>query len=299
MEGRCNSGLKKVGRVKKYLLLGDLGTAGSAQSLLDVTVDGELEGGEGTDHDNTGTQAQEETTDTELTSEADEAGGDRTSAGGLVDLGEEGIGGLGDNGGGHTGDQTRSQVDGGQGRAREVLLGASSLEDGLRDTLENDELGHGVGDLLEQDGAESRVETADKTILLQDTGETTNETSGESGLGDETNTGGLEGAKGNIGEELGDTGRNQVDGGTVVLGGLHAQGINEGLLPELVTSELEGSLQEVTGKGGAESGHESASTLSLDDLTESSAHTLMVAIEKDDEGLIIHIGLQSETGRLI
>jgi len=264
-----------------HLSLANLNTAGGAQSLLDVTVDGELESSEGTDHDDTGTQAQEESLDPELTSQTNEAGHNGSSARGLVDLGEEGISGLGDNGGGNTGNETRSQVDTGQGGIRQVLLGSSGGEDGLGSTLENDELGHGVGDLLKQDGAESRVETAENTILLQDARETRNETGGEGRLGNETDTGGLKRAEGNIGEELGDTGRNQVDGSTVVDGVLLTNRLDDGLLPELVTSELEGTLHEVTSEGGAESGQESASTLSLDDLTETSGHTLII-IENDN-----------------
>lgn len=283
--------MKDLTSCRNDLSLADLNTTSGTESLLDVVVDGELEGGEGTDHDDTGTQAQEETLDTELTSQADEAGHDGASAGGLVDLGKEGIGGLGDDGSGHTGDQTGAQVDGGQGTGREVLLGAERSEDGLGGTLEDDELGHGVGDLLEQDGAESRVETAEGTVLLQDTGETTDKTGGEGGLGNETNAGGLKGAEGNIGKELGNTGGDEVDGSAVVDGVLLTNSLNDGLLPELVTTELEGTLQEVTSEGGAESGQESASTLSLDDLTESSAHTLVV-----DGGLELDASLDDIDG---
>jgi hypothetical protein len=63
-----------------------------------LTVDHELTGGEGTDHDETGTHTGEETTGTELTSHGDETGSDALSGLtlGLVDLGQEGVGGLGD-----------------------------------------------------------------------------------------------------------------------------------------------------------------------------------------------------------
>lgn len=268
------------------LSLLDLKAASGTKSLLDVVVDGELEGGEGTDHDNTGTQAQEETLDTELTSHGEETRHDGSRAGGLVDLGEEGIGGLRDDGSSNTSNETRGQVDGGQGGAREVLLGASRFKDGLGGTLEDDELGHGVGDLLEQDGTESRVESAHDTVLLQDTSKARDKAGSEGGLRDETNTGGLERAESDIGEELCNTGRSQVDGSAVVDSVLLANSLNEGLLPELVTSKLEGTLQEVTGEGGAESGHESASTLSLDDLTERGNHTLVV-----DSGLELDASL--------
>jgi hypothetical protein len=56
--------------------------------------------------------------------------------------------------------------------------------------------------LLKEDGAETRVESTN-AFLLQDLGETAEETVGEGGLGDETDAGGLERAQGDIGEELG------------------------------------------------------------------------------------------------
>jgi hypothetical protein len=48
------------------------------------------------------------------------------------------------------------------------------------------------------------------------------------------------------------------------------------LLEELVSSELEGTLEEVTGGRGAEAGKERASTLRLDDLAETANHTPVV-----------------------
>jgi hypothetical protein len=54
----------------------------------------------------------------------------------------------------------------------------------LRSLLVDDELGHGVGDLLEQDGSETRVETSENTLLLQDSAETSQQTVGETGLRD-------------------------------------------------------------------------------------------------------------------
>ena len=70
--------------------------------------------------------------------------------------------------------------------------------------------------LLEQDGTETRVEGTD-TLVLQDLGETADETVGEGGLGDETDTGGLQGAEGDVGEELGGGRGGEVDGSAVVL----------------------------------------------------------------------------------
>lgn len=59
-------------------------------------------------------------------------------------------------GSGHTGDETSGQVDHGQLRTDELVLGLSgSGDDLLLGDLEDGELGHGVRDLLEEDGSES------------------------------------------------------------------------------------------------------------------------------------------------
>lgn len=129
--------------------------------------------------------------------------------------------------------------------------------------------------LLEQDGAESGVETGD-TLLLQDTAETTEETVGEGRLRDETDTGGLERAEGNVGHELSAGGGGEVDSGTVLGSSLEAELVDGLLLEELVTTELEGTLEEVTSGGRAETSQKSASTLGLDDLTEATDHTTVV-----------------------
>lgn len=196
--------------------LGDLNTTGGTEGSLDIRVDSELESGEGSDHEETGTDTTVRATETELFSDLDKTagGGLAGSTGGLVDFGQHGISGLRDDGGGETGDETSAKVGTGLGGAGEGVLGEDG-EDRLGRLLEDDELGHGVRDLLEEDGPESRVESTE-TLLLVDLGETAEETGREGGLRDETDTGGLEGAERDIGEELGETGRRQVDGGAVV-----------------------------------------------------------------------------------
>lgn len=116
--------------------------------LLDVTVDGELTGSKGTDHEETGTDTTVGALDTELLGDLDEtAGGALTgSTLGLVDLGKHGVGGLGDKGGGETGDETGTEVDSGVHAARGGGLVNVVGVDVLGDLLVDDELGHGVGD---------------------------------------------------------------------------------------------------------------------------------------------------------
>jgi hypothetical protein len=85
-----------------------------------------------------------------------------------------------------------------------------------------------------------------RTLLTKDAGETAGETVGERRLGDESDTGRLEGAERNVGEELGD-GRG---------------------------TEVDGTLDGVTDDGGAETGEKRAGSLGTDDLSESSDHAL-------------------------
>ena len=129
--------------------------------------------------------------------------------------------------------------------------------------------------LLEQKGAETTVEGAE-ALLLSDLGEATNEAIGEGGLGNETDTGGFKRAEGEISEELGGGGGGEVDGGAVVGSGLVAEESNGLLLEELVTTELQGTLEEVASESRAGTGEESASALVLDDLLEAADEAAVV-----------------------
>ena len=154
----------------------------------------------------------------------------------------------------------------------------------------------GLDVLLEEDGTETAVESTN-ALLLGDLGETGDETAGEGGLGDETDTGGLKRAKGEISEELGGGGRGEVDGGAVVGSGLVAEKANGLLLEELVTTELEGTLEEVPGSGGAEASEESASTLVGNNLSEATDHTLVVGdgVQLDPSLDAVYIKLDHHT----
>ena len=173
-------------------------------TYLDITIDGELTGGQGTNHEQSGTDTTVATTQSKLLGDLDQsAGGALTwKALCLVDLGKHSVGGLRDNGGSETGDQTRSQVDNSLCSIRSGVLIDKVLEDSLDDLLKDDEFGHGVGNLLEQDWAETTVESAN-TFSLEDLAETANEAGSKGRFGDETDTGGFERAKSNVGKELG------------------------------------------------------------------------------------------------
>jgi len=121
--------------------------------------------------------------------------------------------------------------------------------------------------LLEQNGAKTRVESTD-TLVLQDLCESTDETVGKGWVTDETDTGSLERAEGNVGEELGNTSSSKVDGSAVVRGSLVADHVDGLLLEELITTKLEGTLEEVTGSGRTKTSPDGASALVGDDFLE-------------------------------
>lgn len=77
------------------------------------------------------------------------------------------------------------------------------------------ELGHRVGDLLEEDGQEPRVETADDPLGLEDLGEGGHETVRVGRVRDETDASGLEGAEEDVGHKLSGGGGAEVDGQSV------------------------------------------------------------------------------------
>ncbi|KAJ8107405.1 hypothetical protein OPT61_g8892 [Boeremia exigua] len=244
--------------------LSNLNAACGAKRLLDVALRkryGKLTGSKGTDHEETGTNTAVRAADTELLGDLDQtAGGALTGLTlGLVDLGQHGVSGLGDDGGSETGDETGAEVVDGLHAVGGLALVDDGV-DGLVDLLEDDELGAG-------DGTEARVESTN-TLVLEDLAEAADQTVGELGVRDETNTGGLERAQGNVGDELSAGGGGEVDGGAVVGGSLVADGVDGLLLEELVSSELEGALKEVTSSGGAETSPDGASTLVGDDLAE-------------------------------
>lgn len=92
----------------------------------------------------------------------------------------------------------------------------------------------------------------------------------------ETDTGGLEWAEGDRGKDLCEGGRGNVYRSTVVAGGLVAELVDALLLEKLVTTELEGALEEVAGECGSGTGQESASALVGDDLSEAADHATVV-----------------------
>lgn len=150
-----------------------------------------LTSSQSTNHDQTSTHTSEETLSTQLASHLDQATSDGLAGEslGLVDLAEQGISGLGDDGGGETGDETGAQVQAGESAGTELGLGLAGGVDKLFEgDLKHAELGHGVRHLLEEDGTEAGVEALE-ALLPSDASEAASETAGEGWLRDETDTG--------------------------------------------------------------------------------------------------------------
>ena len=288
------SGHRSQGSRSEYEpLFGDFNTSSGPKNTLNITVDSKLSGSNGTDHEKTGSDTTVRAANAELLSDFDEAA-DRAftwCALGLIDFGQHCISRLGDDSGSKTGNQTGAKVDSGLGTIGESLL-VDPGEDSLGDLLEDNELGHSVGDpvsrsiswnsntsmgviLLKQNRPESGVERAN-ALLLHNATHRREQTVSESGLRDQTNTSGLQGAERNVCEEFGSTGGREVDRGTIVLRLLVANSVDRLLLEEFVTSELESALEEVAGGGGTEACQQRTGALILDDLAEATEHATVI-----------------------
>jgi hypothetical protein len=268
----------------------------SADALHDGIEDSELSGGEGANHDATSTKTVEaELLEADLLGQGDETAGNgtcATSSGGLVDHGQQGISRVGDDGGGDTSNGTRGQGNNGLGSVAgglQVVSGGGG-DDFLSPALDG-ELSHGVGDLLEQDGAEARVEALHDTVLLDDLGEGGDEAVGVLGVGHQADTGGLQGAEEDISDKLSHGSGSQVDEGAVVPGLLDSEALSEVDLEELYSAELEPALDEVTHKGRANTGQQSTGAFLSNDLLEGRDHALVVLL-----GLQLHAGLDDIDG---
>ena len=136
--------------------------------------------------------------------------------------------------------------------------------------------------LLEKNRTKAAVERH-WAFGLHDLSETTNEAIGKGWLRHQPDTCSLEGAKGNVGEELGGGGGREVDGGAVVRGGLVAESVDALLLEEFITTKFKGTLEEVSSKGWADAGPYGGGSLLGDDFAEAAdqAGVVLDGIELD------------------
>ena len=220
---------------------------GEPELDLDTVVDEPLERGEGTDHDDPGTETGPQTCEAEVAGRRAEGG-----ALGLVHVGHDGVGGVGDHGAEHTGDVT-----GGEGDDQLLALGALGTGLGhhvgvqeLDGLLEAGKLHHGVGDLSAPQGNERLIEAVD-ALGSVDLGEGAPEGGGEGadlgGLHSHLTS--LHWRQRNVGEELRAGGGGQVEPGPVEEGVLLAHGVTVDALEDLVEAELAETLHGVADGG--------------------------------------------------
>ena len=264
-----------------------------AEHAHDGVEDAKLTGGESADHEATRGQT--------LCAQLQVAGlgGDAAKADhsaalatgtGLVDLGEEGVSRVRDDGSHHTGNHAGAERHRDVGAAR-ALLGALAHAgvDLLGNRSLHGELGHGVGHLLEEDGPEARVETLEHALLRSDLRHGSGHTGGEGGVGHELDARGLEGAEEDVGDELSHGGGGKVDVLAVVPGFALAEGTHELDLEELDTAELEPTLDEVAEHGRAEARGKGADTLGGDHLAEAADHALVVHVGLKLDARLDHV----------
>lgn len=182
--------------------------AGELEGDFHGIIDEPLEGGEGTDHDDTRSESLPETSETKLLNDIS-----GRCAAVLVELGNDGVGGMRNNGAEHS-----SDVSGNERhhqlftlRAFGTRLGDRVLVDQLDSSLEAGELHHRVWDLSHPKRRESLEETRE-TFILHDHGCASTKSGGSSRRGLDSDLGGLHRSKKHIGEELSRRRGSEVEG---------------------------------------------------------------------------------------
>mmetsp|Transcript_7469 Transcript_7469/g.8480 ORF Transcript_7469/g.8480 Transcript_7469/m.8480 type:complete len:323 (+) Transcript_7469:246-1214(+) len=266
--------LPVLGRVVEVELLG-------ASGSHDRVENSELSGRQGTDHHASSAQASEaQLPEPHLLGEVDQSAGNATGATSglrLVDERQQCVGGVRNDRRGDTSDHARPKGHAHLQRfARRGGGCADSMVDLFRGRALHGELRHCVRHLLEEDGAEARIEALDETILSSNLGRSSEQATRELGVGNQANSCCLQGAQEHISDGLGHGGSGQVNARAVLPGRFIAHRIDHVDLEELHTTELEPALDEITRRGRAQTSRESANSIGLDHLTEAFDHPSVV-----------------------
>mmetsp|Transcript_7899 Transcript_7899/g.24972 ORF Transcript_7899/g.24972 Transcript_7899/m.24972 type:complete len:290 (-) Transcript_7899:134-1003(-) len=255
---------------------------GGAERTHDRVEDGELAGGKRADHDAASAKAlRAQFEDARLCDDSAQAREHRAVAAGarLVDLGEKGVRGVRDDGGGDAGDDARGERERDVPRRRRLLRRrVRRAVHGLGRTALHGELAHRVGDLLEEDWDEARVEAANETLLRRHPRRRAHHARRVRRVGDEADARRLERAEEDVRDELRHRRRGEVDRVAVVPRALRAEGLRKVDLEELNATKLEPPLNEIADKGGCEAGEKRARALLGDDLAEATDHALVVDV---------------------
>eukprot|EP00038_Savillea_parva_P006212 m.162330 g.162330 ORF g.162330 m.162330 type:complete len:384 (+) comp12177_c0_seq1:1463-2614(+) len=242
--------------------------------------DTKLERSERANHDTASTQTRRaQLVEANLTRKASQTNHDGAIAtgAGLVDLGQQRVGWVRDDGRGHTGNGTRgerhTQVVAGRRRGR---LGARRTVNEVGCPSLDRKLGHCVWNLLEQNGAKARVEATNDTFLLGQTCRATHKPVGKLWIRDQTDTRGLEWAQENVSDKLSAGRGSEVDWRLELPSTLLAKVLNRVDFDNLDTAKLEPALDKVAHNRWSKTRCQGTHAFGRNDLTESANHSLVV-----------------------
>ena len=211
---------------------------------LNTVIDEPLKGSQGSNHDDPGAKTLPESAKTKGLH-----GSTNACAWSLVEVGHQGVGGVG-----HDGAEDTSNVASGEGDNQLFSLGALGpwlgdhvvveRNDGL---LKAGKLHHGVGDLPAPQGHQGLVEAVD-ALSSHDLGEGSPQGGWEGAhrRGLDPHLTGLHGGEGDVGEELSRGRGCQVESGHVEVGVLLSHGVGIELLEHLIKAKLAKTLSRVT-----------------------------------------------------
>ncbi|KAH3659904.1 hypothetical protein OGATHE_005949 [Ogataea polymorpha] len=240
---------------------------------MKTAVESKLKRRQGTDHDQSGGETGERTSNTQLAGQLGQQTNGRLSWGllGLVDLGQQSVGWLRDNCGHTSGNNTSTEVDTSDSSGRQLVLWSGDERvDGLGGSLVGQELSNVVRNLLEQNWSETVVERAN-TLFSQNSGETANQTVGEGWLRNKSNSGSLQWTQSNVGKELSNGSGTDVDRVFVLDGVLSAGTLVGNNLLERTnhTGVVDGRLKLDSGLDNVDRGHRSVGNTAADGTSKS------------------------------
>ena len=202
---------------------------------------------------------------------------------------------MGDNGANHTGKVAGSKGDSQLGALAIALLGRGEdvRVEGLHDLLEEEEFGHGVGDLSGPEGHQGAEGELGVDLVSAHCGQRGEELGGEGTLGGglDLNLDHLQGAEGGVGEDLGGGGAGQINDPTVGVGGLLTGDVGVEVFEEFVQAELKAALQRVADSCGQPSLPDAGGALLGHDELDGGEQTLKLL------GSHLHVALRHVQGR--
>ena len=129
--------------------------------------------------------------------------------------------------------------------------------------------------LLKQNRSKPRIKRPN-TLLSRNLAKATDKPTRKRRLRHQPDPRRLERTERDIGEELRRSRRSQVYGSAIIRRGFVAKLVDELLLEQLIASELEGALEEVSRRGGAKASPDGAGPLAGNDLPETANETAVV-----------------------